>query len=91
VRGLGLSMGFEPPHPNPLPFGERARNEIVAALSDHSTVQKSMAGKIPAMRSDELLSRPYTFLVRISATWIGGTQGFSDQPTPLRATCTSSR
>src|SRR5438477_8436714 len=33
----------------------------------------------------------HTFRVRISATWIGGTHGFSAQPIPLRATCTSRR
>jgi hypothetical protein len=27
VRGLGLSLGFEPPHPNPIPTGERERTE----------------------------------------------------------------
>jgi len=35
--------------------------------------------------------RVHTLRVRISATWMGGTQGFSAQPIPLRATCTSSR
>jgi hypothetical protein len=30
VRGYGLSMGSEPPHPNPLPNGERERAQIGA-------------------------------------------------------------
>jgi D-aminopeptidase len=30
VRGYGLSMGLEPPHPDPLPNGERERAEIAA-------------------------------------------------------------
>src|SRR6185369_7445032 len=30
VRGQGLSIGFEPPHPNPLPDGERERTESAA-------------------------------------------------------------
>ena len=29
VRGCVLLMGFEPPHPNPLPKGERERTELV--------------------------------------------------------------
>jgi hypothetical protein len=32
VRGFALSMGFEPPHPNPLPKGERERTEFAACL-----------------------------------------------------------
>jgi hypothetical protein len=30
VRGYGLSMGFEPPHPNPLPKGEREQSQFAA-------------------------------------------------------------
>jgi hypothetical protein len=30
VRGYGISMGLEPPHPDPLPNGERGRAEIAA-------------------------------------------------------------
>jgi hypothetical protein len=30
VRGFALTMGFEPPHPNPLPKGERERTESTA-------------------------------------------------------------
>jgi hypothetical protein len=36
VRGYGLSIGLEPPHPNPLPNGERERTEIAAWLAAHS-------------------------------------------------------
>jgi hypothetical protein len=36
VRGYGLSIGIEPPHPNPLPDGERERTEIAAWLAIHS-------------------------------------------------------
>jgi hypothetical protein len=30
VRGSGLSIGFEPPDPHPLPNGEREQTEIAA-------------------------------------------------------------
>jgi hypothetical protein len=33
VRGYGLSIGFEPPHPNPLPYGERERTVRAAPTS----------------------------------------------------------
>jgi hypothetical protein len=36
VRGYGLSRGIEPPHPNPLPAGERERTEIAARMMSHS-------------------------------------------------------
>ena len=38
MRDYGLSMGFEPPHPNPLPCGEREHAEI-AAPSEEETVR----------------------------------------------------
>jgi hypothetical protein len=33
VRGCVLSMGFEPPHPNPLPNGEREHTASVVRAS----------------------------------------------------------
>jgi hypothetical protein len=35
VRGFGLLDIPEPPHPNPLPYGERERAELVAGSSIH--------------------------------------------------------
>jgi hypothetical protein len=32
VRGFALSMGLGPPHPNPLPKGEREQTESAACL-----------------------------------------------------------
>ena len=35
VRGKNLSMGFDPPHPRPLPCGERERAEFAALFVSH--------------------------------------------------------
>jgi len=37
VRGYGLSRAQEPPHPSPLPYGERERTELAAPLSVNFT------------------------------------------------------
>jgi len=36
VRGYALSMGFEPPHPNPLPSGERELTQVAASSFTHN-------------------------------------------------------
>jgi hypothetical protein len=36
VRGYSLSIGFEPPHPHPLPNGERERAECATPPSAYS-------------------------------------------------------
>src|SRR5262249_46161401 len=43
VRGCDLSRGFEPPHPNPLPFGERERTEFAACSVDQKRDVESRA------------------------------------------------
>lgn len=37
VRGYGLSIALKPPHPNPLPAGEREHTEIAAPSSSLKT------------------------------------------------------
>src|SRR5215471_18863368 len=61
-----------------------------AAIINVARLERSL-GDGPG-HADQIARLPaHTFLVRISATRIGGTHGFCAQPTPLRATCTSSR
>jgi hypothetical protein len=44
VRGFGLSMGFEPPHPTPLPNGERESTKVAAiAFPEYGTSESCLA------------------------------------------------
>src|SRR5260370_18110286 len=46
VRGYGLSMGFGPPHPNPLPAGEREHTEHAERASPHSITSSARASPL---------------------------------------------
>ena len=46
VRGYGLSIGFDPPHPNPLPAGERERTALAARYSNCPRRAFTMLGAV---------------------------------------------